>query len=367
MPKSLTDVFDEFNDEKKKDEKKSEEPKESESTEKPKEEEKPVEESPSDKKEETEEKPTKKEKEEEKPPEKEVETSPKKDTGDSAPASEPEKPPLASPKEMPEEYKKYDFTPAKKSQKHTVVVYGLKGAGKSTLSLSAPGTHFCLTFDNKTQAVAGESPNPERIVVHDGVKYYHKGSAEQWLESSVESWEYIQGLLDALENGWLHDENGKVLERPDWILVDGGEIVHTMLEMVMRAINNLMPVQGISNRNIWKERRMYISELFQRCMQIANKGVFWTSYIQKDEIKDEGDFVSIQDVPKWIDAVLYETDVLIKVIRKTGKSGQEFGAIVESSKWKAIPESGYTDVTNTGMKKLIKDMDLFNGVVKKDD
>ena len=278
------------------------------------------------------------------------------------PEERPQPPKEETPKESPpkpEKYKKYDFSPAKKTKKHTIVVYGLKGAGKTTLSLSTPGTHFALTFDNKTQAVASEAQSPERIVVEDGVKYYDRSSAERWLESSVDSWTYIQGLLDGLENGWLVNEKGEKIERPDWIVVDGGEIVHTMLEMVMRERNNLMPFQGVSNRNVWKERRMYIATLFQRCMQISKRGVLWTSYITKDEIKEDGDYVSIQDVPKWIDAVLYHTDCLIKVVRKTGKIGQEFGAIVESSKWKAIPESGYTDVTDKGMECLIKNKELF--------
>lgn len=348
--KDLTDVFKEFDD------------KEVDKTDK-KEEREPEEKAPAE--------------DEKSPPEEEKETPEEKTPEEKTPSEEkpPEKEPIKEeklpeppkeetstiPKEgIPDKYKKYDFSPAKKTGKHCVVIYGLKGAGKTYLSLSTPGTHFALTFDNKTQSVAGEMDNPERIVVYDGVKYYDRSSPDTWIESAEDSWIYIQGVLDGLEHGFLEDEKGNILERPDWILVDGGEIVHTMLEMVMRGRNSLMPFQGIQNRNVWKERRMYIGELFKRCMQTSKKGVIWTSYIDKDEIKEEGDYVSIQDIPRWIDAVLYETDVLIKALRKTGKTSQEFGAIVESSKWKAIPETSYTDITGKGMDALIKDMELFN-------
>lgn len=355
MAKDLNSVFDEFDKPKPKKEEETSPQKEKEKEEKEEEKETPKEEEPQtesppeappekeEKKEEDEVPP----KEEEKPPEEPTPSKPKEESSPSPPS------------EIPDKYKKFDFSPAKKSAKHCIVVYGLKGAGKTWLSLSTPGTHFALTFDNRTQAVAGEMKE-KNIEVFDGVKYYNRSSADKWLESAEDSWVYIEGILEALDSGWLEDDEGSVIERPDWILVDGGEIVHTMLEMVMRGRNSLMPFQGISNQNIWKERRMYIGQLFQKCMQIAKKGVIWTSYIKKEEIKEEGDYVSIQDIPKWIDAVLYECDTLIKVQRKTGKAGQEFQAIVESSKWKAIPESGLLDVTNKGMSALIKDKTLFD-------
>jgi len=250
---------------------------------------------------------------------------------------QPSKPDINSKKE-----ETFDISPSDILPKHTITVYGLKGAGKTTLSFSFPGSHLCISFDNKSQPIAREEKE-NKVTVYDGVKYYDRTSGENWLNSSDYSWKYLNALLDKIKLDQTDDDaKGRVIERPDWIVVDGGEIVHTLLEMVMRVRNNLMPFQGVSNRNVWKERRMYIEYLLHRCQKIAKKGVIWTSYITKDEIKEEGDFVSIQDVPKWIDAVLYETDVLIKVERKTGKAGQEFYAIVESSKWKTIPETGET-------------------------
>ncbi len=259
-----------------------------------------------------------------------------------------------------------DLSPAGDLGTHTITVFGLKGSGKTFLSLSFPGTFFALTFDNKTQSVANENKyakictklgykNPtDKVTVFNGVRYYDRTSPDNWLKSADFSWVYINRILDSLSEGKLKNLQGNPIERPDWILIDGGEIVHTMLEMVMRNRNGLMAFQGISNRNVWKERRMYIETLLHRCQEIAKKGVIWTSYIQKDEIKEDGDFVSIQDVPKWVDAVLYETDVLIKTERKTGKSSQDFYATVESSKWDIIPETNRILVTDRGASAVIK-------------
>lgn len=236
----------------------------------------------------------------------------------------------------------FDLSPAEKLAKHVVMIYALKGHGKTSLAFSFPGSHVCLTFDNKSQAIAEEAKETERITVYNGVRYLDKTSGDSWLESADVSWRYINKVLDSLQ------------DKPDWITVDGGEIVHTMLEMVMRSRNNLAPFAGIANKNIWKERRMYIEQLLRKCLDKSKKGVIWTSYIDKDELVEDGDFVTVRDVPRWIDAVLYETDVVIKTERKTGKVGQEFYATVESSKWKVIPETGKVDITGKGIESLAK-------------
>lgn len=300
--------------------------------------------------------PEKEEEKQEKDEEKVEESQPKEEKKVEKKKTPPSPPPKSE----------FDFSPAEKLSKHTITIYGLKGSGKTYLTLSTPGSHFCLTFDNKSQSIADEleadgKVKEGQIEVHDGVKYYDRTSGDNWLKSSDYSWRYINALLDKIKLEQKDDDSqGRFIERPDWIEVDGGEIVHTMLEMVMRERNNLMPFQGISNRNVWEERRMYIETLLHRCQKIARKGVIWTSYIDKDEIKEDGDYVSIQDIPKWIDAVLYETDVLVKAERKTGKAGQEFYATVESSKWRAIPESGRINVTGRGFAPLIKDKKLFD-------
>ena len=233
----------------------------------------------------------------------------------------------------------FDLSPAQQTGKHVITIYGRKGDGKTTLAFSFPGTIACLTFDNKSQAIKDFAKQSDRITVYDAVRYLDKWTPDAWLSSSETNWRYINHLIDHMPEA-------------DWVIVDGGEIFHTMAEMVMRYRNNLMPFQGISNRNVWKERKMYIDQLFRKCLAKSKKGIIWTSYIDKDEIVKDGEFIAKQDVPKWVDSVLYETDVVIKVEVVHDKSGQKFFANIESSKWKTLPTGRKIEVTNKGFDAL---------------
>jgi hypothetical protein len=99
---------------------------------------------------------------------------------------------------------------------------------------------------------------------------------------------------------------------------------------------------------------MYLDQLLRKCLHKAKKGVIWTSYIKQQELIENGEFIAKKDAPRWIDCILLETDVVIRVDRTTGKSGQCFFATVESSKWSSIPESGRTDITKKGIETLTK-------------
>ena len=98
---------------------------------------------------------------------------------------------------------------------------------------------------------------------------------------------------------------------------------------------------------------MYIDQLHNKCIGIAKKGVIYTTYVKKDEIKKDGDFVTIEDVPKWVDAVMYYTDVVIRVRSKHSDEGAKFLAIIESSKIKNLPTGKIANVTNGGYKDLV--------------
>ena len=346
LAESIEDIFAEYEKPDKKEEKvekeeekEEEEPKE-EKTEEPEEE-------PKEEESKEEPKPKEEPKEEVKEPEtkEEVKEEPKEEPKEE---KEPEKPKEESNtsflKQKVSTDEEFDLSPAKEDGKHIIMVYGLKGSGKTTLSFSFPETHGCLSFDNKSAAIAKQTGKVDSILVFDGSRYMDKSSPEAWLESAEKSWRYLNKLLDTV------DDNNK----PDWMVVDGGEIFHSIAEMVMRYRNNLMPFQGISNKNIWKERRMYIDQLLRKCLKKSKKGVIWTSYIDERRIVKEGEFVALQEIPRWIDAVMTETDVVIKVERDTDEKGQTFFATVESSKWPSIPESSKTEVTNGGIKKLIK-------------
>jgi hypothetical protein len=250
--------------------------------------------------------------------------------------------------------------------KMVVMIYGYKGEGKTSLGQTFGESQIALSFDQKTEQVRQHSKYKDNILVFDGTRYLDKSSPDVWLESSERSWRYINKLLDRIPDvDVAKDASPLVIKtdgayreyvsgNPDWVMIDAGEVFETVAEMVMRSRNSIQAFEGFANKNLWKERRMYIDQLLRKCLRKAAKGVIWTSYVQKDEIVENGEFMVKKDVPKWIDAVLRETDVVIRVERATGKVGQSFFATVESSKWDKIPESRKVDITGKGVEVLAK-------------
>ena len=236
----------------------------------------------------------------------------------------------------------FDYSEEKPENKHAGLIYGLKGSGKTSLAFSFPGEHVCFSFDKKSTTIKENMSenDKKRIHVYDATRYLDKSSSESWLISSKQSWKYICNIFEKIPN------------RPDWVVVDGGEVLETMLEMVMRYVNNLQPYQGIQNLNIWKERRRMADHFYRMCFNFSKKGVIWTSYVHIDPLYKDGQIVSSKEVPKWLETVMMETEFLIKTERETDKTRQTFYATVETSKWKVIPCSPRTDITETGIKKL---------------
>ena len=254
----------------------------------------------------------------------------------------------------------FDLSPAQPNPKHIITVFGLKGAGKTSFSFSFPESHGCLSFDNKSLPISEQMDKKDHIVVFNGARYLDKSSPDAYLSSSNRSWRYLNKILDTIHEGKVKDAKGNMVydeskdTRPDWMVVDGGEIFQQIAEMVMRYNNNLQPYQGMSNLNLWKERNMYIDQLLLKCTAKSKKGVIWTTYIKQKEIIHQGSVELLEDRPKWIASVLRDTDVVIKVERSTTKQGQRFYATVETSKWDKIPESVKTDVTGNGIEVLSK-------------
>ena len=130
-------------------------------------------------------------------------------------------------------------------------------------------------FDDSNAATAA----PERIKVFDAVRYHDMSSTETWLESSDRTFRYINSLLDHI----------KEEVKPDWIVIDGLEIYNQIAEMTMRYRNNLLPYQGVANMNLWKERRLYIRQLHYKALEIAKRGIIYTTYSEKDKVIVDGD------------------------------------------------------------------------------
>jgi hypothetical protein len=233
---------------------------------------------------------------------------------------------------------KFTFEEEAPSGKIVYTIYGMKGNGKTYLAFTFPGSKCCLSFDHKSAIVKATSFKDDQVKVYDAVRHMSEATPLEFLESSEKTFKFVLELLD-----FIKKEN-----KPDWIILDGLEIMQQVAEMVMRARNNIGPYQGIANKNIWKERRIYLRQIHRKALDAAKLGVIYTTYTDKDEIVESGDFVTKKDVPKWIDAVMYETDVVIRVDHTQDKSGKKFTATIDSDKYNPELTGKSLDITGKG-------------------
>jgi len=239
------------------------------------------------------------------------------------------------------------FKEASNSDKYVVVVYGEKGASKTSTALGFPGTIAALSFDMKTSVVkSGLYKGDSRIKVYDTIEFFDE-NPDTVLRSAYDTYEYINFILDNIEKKYI----GKI----DWIVIDGLEIFSGITENVMRFRNGLRPFEGISNRNIWKERKLLMRKVHNRAASIANKGIIYTTYSDVEELVDDGNMVSRKKVPKWADIVLWLTDIVIFVDSKQGKEGRRFIATIENSKVDSFLKTGAEfDLTGKRIADYIK-------------
>lgn len=251
--------------------------------------------------------------------------------------SEPEeKPSEAQPEEA-------ELTEAKETAKCNFMIYGLKGSGKTYSALSTPGKIACLSFDKKSLPIKQYSfGNDNRIKIYDAIALMDYSSPEKWTESADLTFRRLNLLISKIAE-W----------KPDWIVIDGSEILQQICEMTMRYRNNLMAFQGVANRNLWKERRLYIRQVHDKCFDASKRGVIYTTYTSKDEIVREGEFVTKDDVPKWVDCIMWQTDTVIRVRSVQEKSGRKFYATIESSKFPPFKTGREMDITNKGISALL--------------
>lgn len=128
------------------------------------------------------------------------------------------------------------------------------------------------------------------------------GDQDAWPRSAQETVERLLEVLDDIEE-----------ENPDWVLIDGFLQLTETAEQAMRYRHDLGPFEGVSNLNIWKERKMIIRQVHKRAYDIAEKGVIYTTYTDHDKIVREGELIAKEEVPNWIDILTFETDYVLKV------------------------------------------------------
>lgn len=236
------------------------------------------------------------------------------------------------------------FKESESGDQIVIVNHADKGNGKTTLGMGLPGTVAVVCFDNKAMLNKKHHyNNDERIKVYNVVEYFTK-SPDNILEASETTYEYIKFVLFNIAK-----------DKPNWIMVDGTEILSFIAEMVMRKRNHVKPYEGISNRNLWKERKAILDEIHRLCLASSKSGVYYTVYSEMKEIIKDGEIVATQKIPKYTEVLLYEADIVLHTELIIDKTGKKCIVTVENSKIDSFLKTGAVlDMTDKKLSEFIR-------------
>lgn len=259
-----------------------------------------------------------------------------------------------------EEEEEFSIEPESPEPKEVWLIAGEKGEGKTAAAFSfvdRPNVNqvVCIAFDNKSSRIWWSMYNGDpKIVVFSGIKEFKYKSKDEITSAAARTYKYLMSLLDALEKGITVRVGDKELsiKKPDWIIIDNTEVFMRIAEFTARYYWKIPPFAG-AEWKLWDERNYYIRELFLRCFDVASKGVIYTTYLKESDVLVEGgQTVRRKEVPKWVDAIKYETDFVVKIYRDTG--GRKFFAEIISSKDdNVVPTGAIYDITDIGFWKSV--------------
>jgi len=244
-----------------------------------------------------------------------------------------------------------EFKPITDESKVTIVtIYGEKGVGKTTTAMSFPGKKVVLSFDKKAIRVKNECyNNSKNILIYDPYKYpLSSTNDEQYMNNACNDYDYVIRMIEAVGQK----------EHPEVLIIDGLEKMSEIIEMKMRKHINIKPFQGIPKDlsiGAWKYRKLLIRELHERAMDAGCKWLIYTTHSDiYEEIKD-GIVITRVQRPKWFDAIMEETDVMIFIYEDKDKDRNitKRFAYIQSSKLPKTFKDGITiDITVTDFDKM---------------
>lgn len=251
-------------------------------------------------------------------------------------------PPEPAPAEKTVQTESREFSPADIAPetqgpgKMVIVVHGEKGAGKTTTLYSLPGRKLVLTFDNKSQGIwAGEpfrfDPN---IKIVNAVRYYKDTQPEEITESADKTIRYLKYAIEQYKESW----------RPDWVILDAFEVIEQLAEMKMRYMHKVGPTQGFAELSWWKDRRIIIRDIYRSALDAALMGVAMSVYTEYKNIIEEGSIRATKKAPRYVDAVLMETDIVMEATSEYAPLIKDYMFKVQCNTAKA----GFKDVVRTG-------------------
>jgi hypothetical protein len=219
---------------------------------------------------------------------------------------------------------KLDMNEDRSFTKPIFYIFGDKGVGKTTTALTLPGTHGVISLDRKAkrikdQIVKRDPSAADRIHIYDGVRYM-SGNRDTLTEDSFITLKYIVKLLN---------------EMPpvDWVTIDATEVLLTICEMTMRYVNRLDPFVGFKDWTLWKQRNAYVQEIHRLTYSRARVSPIYTGFSSTVEKLTERGIEETNEVPKWVDEIKSESDIVIKItqhLHGDTKTASQFATIVTS-------------------------------------
>jgi len=275
--------------------------------------------------------------------------------------------------------------------KDTILIAAEKSDGKTTAAYSFEGTKFIFAYDNQAYTAARNLPfvlpdfRDKVVKIVEVLERDEEGKPYIWfkvLDKDGNVYMTIHlinqlfrpkdktdkelgkaatavinktfEILDQLEKEVAEDPS----KRPDWIIVDNFELFVRWSDWAGRLERGIGIFQkgaqpGQDFWGVYDERLALIRTFWSRVLTIAKKGVIYTTYVREIQtITGE-----IRKVPKWVEAVKYETmhHILIDKEIKIGGGSRYIAKILGTKDVIRFPDGLEVDITNRGLERAIKE------------